>query len=55
MTDQELLHDIKLKRDLHSVITHLQIVAARLILLESSVAGVKKHLGLSEKADESQK
>ena len=53
MTDEEFLNDIKIQRELHSVIKHLVMVAVRVIQTEKDVAEIKKHLGIeAKKTDE---
>jgi hypothetical protein len=48
MDNQTLLNEIKIRRDLHSAIKHMAVIAVRLFELESRIEEVRQHLGLDK-------
>jgi hypothetical protein len=46
MNNETFLNEIRLRRDLHSVIKHTAMIAARLFALEAQVDKIREHLGV---------
>ena len=48
MDNKTFLEEIYIRRDLHSAIKHLAIIANRLFELESQIEKIRQHFGLDK-------